>query len=184
MQPTSLQDSLALAPGPCDFCWQNSGTVCAPGCPPWLLLRPWALCLQPTFQGELAVMLVSLTAGAVTSGHQQLRGGLTASAPGQTDRHRERCCPSPYKLPLLRSQRQWSQVGFWSLCQQPWGLYPASFLSHFPLLMCWHGANSKWAQVHRATSLTSPGEGQKTRSDIVSNLYIMKRPFMFFPESC
>lgn len=95
------------------------------------------------------------------------------------NRHRGRCCPSPFKPPLLRSQWQWSQVGSCSPCQQPLGLYPASFLSHFPLLVCWRGANSKRAQVHRPTSLTSPGEGQKTRFDIVSNLCIMKRPFIF-----
>lgn len=173
MQPTSLQDSLVLAQGPSGFCWQNSATVCAPSSPLWLLLQPWARSLLFTFQGELAVILVSLKPQgcnlwpSAAHNHQCTRA----------NRQRGRCCPSPYKLPLLRSQMQWSQVGSWSLCQQPLGLYPASFSSHFPLLMCWHGVNSKWAHVLRPTSLTCSGEGEKTTFNIVSILDILFLPW-------
>lgn len=141
-----------LARGPSDFCWQNSATVCAPGSLLWLLLHPWALCLQPTFQGELAVILVPLKPRGcnlwLSAAYRWFNHQCTGA-----NRHRGRCCPSPFKPPLLRSQWQWSQVGSCSPCQQPLGLYPASFLSHFPLLVCWRGANSKRAQVHRPTHL-------------------------------
>lgn len=180
MQPTSLQDSLVLARGPSDFCWQNSATVCAPSCPLRLLLQPWALCLQPTFQGELAVILVSLKPQGCnlwpSAAHRWFDHQCT-----RANRHRGRCCPPPHKLPLLRSQMQWSQVSSWSLCQQPLGLYLASFLSHFPLLMCWHGANSNWAHVHRGSPVPVR---DKNKVWHCVNLAHHEKTFYCFPESC
>lgn len=88
------------------------------GSPRRLLPHAWALCPRPTFQGGSAVILVSLKPPGCklwpSAAHRRFHRPC-----GRASSRSRRCCPSPYKLPLLRSQWQGSWVGSWSPCQLP-----------------------------------------------------------------